>query len=336
MWRIGWLAVCLGLYALPAHAIPRFNLPVDCTLGEDCIIQNHFDHNPAENTFQDYTCGVLGYDGHTGTDIRMRHVGALAGEGVDILAAADGRVERIVTYASLAKEDVPVVRLIKQAVMRVGCGEEVVIGHGTGWQSHYCHMRQGSIRVQQGDEVKAGDHIGKMGMTGTTVFPHLHFGVSHYGVSLDPFAGQAKGYDCTQEVRSSLWRPELKEALSYNPSGVIDAGFTVGEPQVAIVRHTGTRPLTNLSAISDMGVWGEVFGLHAGDIAVFEVVAPDGTRIAQQEWVQDKAAAIRLFMVTVPAPKTHWNAGEYRADLRITREGKAVISHTWATTLKQE
>lgn len=331
---IGWLALCLGLYAVPVHATPRFILPVDCTVGEDCIIQNHFDHNTTEGAFQDYACGTLGYDGHTGTDIRMRHVGALAGEGVDVLAAADGEVKRVITFASVADEDVPVLQLIKRAVMRVGCGEEVVIGHDTGWQSHYCHMRQGSVRVKEGDRVEAGHVLGKMGMTGTTVFPHLHFGVSHYGLSIDPFAAQLHGYDCAKDARYSLWQPEVEKQLAYTPSGVIDAGFTVGEPTVAIVRQTGARPLTRLSKTKDMGVWAELFGLRHGDAVTLEVTAPDGTSIAQQGWRQDGAVAIRLIAVTVTPPETGWQAGEYRAALRVTREGKTAISHTWATELQ--
>lgn len=334
MRAIGWLALCLGLYAVPAHAIPRFALPVDCALGEDCIIQNHFDHNAAEGVFQDYACGALGYDGHTGTDIRMRHIGALAGEGVDVLAAADGRVERATTYADISSEDVPLLKLIKRAVMRGGCGQGVTVDHGTGWRSHYCHMREGSVSVSEGDAVKAGDRIGKMGMTGTTVFPHLHFEVSHYGLSLDPFVAQAKGYDCTQTARASLWQPELQKQLAYIPSGVVDAGFTVGEPQIAIVRQTGARPLTSLSETNDMGVWAELFGLQHGDAVSLEVTAPDGTPIAQQGWRQDEVAAIRLFAVTVAARDTEWQTGEYRAALRVTREGKTAISHTWATELQ--
>lgn len=333
MGRIGWLALFLGLYAVPAHAIPKFILPVACAIGEDCLIQNYVDHAPETNDFRDYTCGALGYDGHNGTDIRMRHVSALEGAGVNVLAAADGRVHRVTSFASVADEDVPLLRLLKTAVMRVGCGEEVVISHGTGWHSHYCHMQAGSVQVEEGDEVEAGAVIGKMGTTGKTVFPHLHFGVSHYDTFIDPFVGHAGEYDCSPQQRYSLWQPEAEGQLAYTPSGVIDAGFTVGEPQTAIVRQTGARPLTSLSEANDMGVWAELFGLQHGDAVSLEVTAPDGTPVAQQGWRQDEVAAIRLFAVTVAARDTEWQTGEYRAALRVTREGKTVISHRWATEL---
>ena len=66
----------------------KLAFPVDCTLGQDCVIQNYVDVDPSKG-WHDYQCGFLSYDGHKGTDIRIRDYRAMA-EGVAVLAAADG------------------------------------------------------------------------------------------------------------------------------------------------------------------------------------------------------------------------------------------------------
>ena len=79
--------------ALPAAAQPALLMPVDCTLGETCFIQNYPDHDPGPG-FADFTCGSLGYDGHDGTDVALLSLAAMRA-GVAVLAPADGTVARV-------------------------------------------------------------------------------------------------------------------------------------------------------------------------------------------------------------------------------------------------
>ncbi|MEW5807350.1 MAG: M23 family metallopeptidase, partial [Acidobacteriota bacterium] len=51
----------------------------------------------------------------------------------------------------------------------------VIIDHGNGEYSLLGHMMNGSIQVKEGDEVKAGDIIGKCGNSGNTFIPHIHY-----------------------------------------------------------------------------------------------------------------------------------------------------------------
>jgi hypothetical protein len=54
-------------------------------------------------------------------------------------------------------------------------GNEVVLELAPGVFAFYAHMQPGSIRVQIGEAVKAGEVLGLLGNTGNTSAPHLHF-----------------------------------------------------------------------------------------------------------------------------------------------------------------
>ena len=40
-----------------------------------------------------------------------------------------------------------------------------------------CHLRQGSLKVGKGDVVKAGQQVGEIGNSGSSIQPHLHLQV---------------------------------------------------------------------------------------------------------------------------------------------------------------
>jgi hypothetical protein len=56
-------------------------------------------------------------------------------------------------------------------------GNYVVVDHGDGLYSFYAHLQPGSVAVEVGDEIRAGDRLGLLGNTGNTSAPHLHFHV---------------------------------------------------------------------------------------------------------------------------------------------------------------
>jgi murein DD-endopeptidase MepM/ murein hydrolase activator NlpD len=63
-------------------------------------------------------------------------------------------------------------------------GKAVIIDHGLGVHSGYYHLSE--INVQQGQQVKKGDVVGKVGDTGLATGPHLHWEIRVNGINIDP------------------------------------------------------------------------------------------------------------------------------------------------------
>ena len=94
---------------------------------------------------------------HSGIDLRTS-------EGLPILASADGTVI--------------------QSARRGGFGNTVTIDHNYGIRTFYAHCSESY--VGEGQAVKRGEIIGRVGHTGTTTGSHLHYEVHVLGVPKNP------------------------------------------------------------------------------------------------------------------------------------------------------
>ena len=111
------------------------------------------------------SASISGWSYHGGIDIVL---GYGSSAGIPIVAAASGTV---VTANSGWR----------------GYGHTVVIDHGNGVRTRYAHMYPGSITVRVGQKVYQGQQIGRIGSTGNSTGPHLHFEMLIGGRKVNPY-----------------------------------------------------------------------------------------------------------------------------------------------------
>lgn len=112
--------------------------------------------------------------------------------GCDVMAAADGVVVRAVDEFPDSSERLPKEgesneehwgRLLATASERLvgeparAAGNHVLVRHEGGELSLYGHLQPGSVCVNEGEGVHGGQVIGRLGHSGNSPFPHLHFHV---------------------------------------------------------------------------------------------------------------------------------------------------------------
>ena len=77
-----------------------------------------------------------------------------------------------------------------------GYGNEVIIDHGFGYKTRYAHLSE--ILVKEGQMVERGDQVGKLGNSGRSSGPHLHYEVMYRDRRVNPlnfFNSDLKGTD---------------------------------------------------------------------------------------------------------------------------------------------
>jgi Peptidase family M23 len=91
----------------------------------------------------------------------------------------------------------------------------------------YAHLQQGKIAVKLGDKVKAGARIGKLGNSGNSSAPHLHFGLLDRP---DPLTGNSlpfviDHFDLTGKVEAGEENQERRTLMVTPASGKVEAAY---------------------------------------------------------------------------------------------------------------
>lgn len=303
----------LALFLLAPATAGAFDLalPLDCTLNQSCFVQHLPDHDPSPGT-RDFTCGTLTYDGHDGTDFALPSLAAMA-EGVKVLAAAPGIVRGV-------RDGMPDIAVSDPAAPPLDnrdCGNGVAITHEGGWETQYCHMKQGSVRVKAGDRVEAGMPLGEVGLSGNTEFPHLHLTLRRDGKELDPWAPDMA--ESCGPVADDLWQGDLTAP----PGGIITAGFASAIPDYATIKQGAvTPPAGDTPALV---IWAYLYGTRAGDWVHLVLRGPEGEVVAD-DILLEKSQAQSFRAIGKKRPRQGWPAGSYEGRATLSRDG-AVIDH---------
>ena len=294
----------------------ELSLPIACEPGKTCLVQNLVDADPGSSR-TDAFCGRATYDGHKGTDFRVADLAAMQ-RGVDVLAAAPGRVLRVRDGERDGFQSAADVRDRE-------CGNGLVIEHGNGFTTQYCHLARDSIRVAPGARVARGQPIGRVGLSGRTEFPHVHVALRRDGRVVDPASGAAVEEAPVRACASggsprSLWDAPAREAVRGDRSAVLAAGFA-GAPVEGgeVVRSAVTPPATD----GPLVFYAQFMNVAEGDTVTLDVRGPSGGFAQTRK--------------TISAPKATWTAfagrraapsGRYTGTATLRRDGATIAERT--------
>ncbi len=319
-------AVALSL-PVRAGETPSLSLPIGCTIGQGCQVQNYVDKDAGPGA-RDFACGGLTYDGHKGTDIRLRDAAAM-NAGVVVRAAADGTVKGVRDEMA----DVSIRDAGAPDIKGRECGNGVVVEHGDGWVTQYCHMRRGSVRVKAGDKVARGGALGLVGLSGDTEFAHLHFELRKGETVVDPFTGMASGTTVCGLSSSGLWEASAAAAIAYKPAALLVGGFADrGLDLPSLERAPPAAPGLRSPALV---AYVRVLGVRAGDIETLTVIGPDGNAfVSKGPSPLAKAKVQWLSFAGRKRTGAAWPAGVYRARYKLERDGLIMLDETFSATLR--
>ena len=323
MRNCGWaivLAFCCGAVAADAVADTEplgpvesqgLDLPLVCRLGETCWVANYVYVDPTGGA-RDFRCKGRSYNTHDGTDFPIRDR-AVMEQGVPVVASAPGTVRRVrdgVEDAALTDQ------ALRARVAGRECGNGVVLDHEGGWQTRYCHLRLGSIRVRVGERVERGSPLGLVGLSGRTEFPHVHLTVRRNRQVIDPFTGQIQSAGCGLEEKP-LWRADAH--VAYEEVALYNAGFAGSRPDVEAIRSGRVQDAPLPPTAPALVLWVDILGVQSDDRLRFRIIGPDGQVVLDKERRVDRTQARRFMFAGQRLRTDAWPSGSYSGQVTLTR-----------------
>ena len=294
----------------------RFGLPIACKIGADCWVQQYVDHDPSTGV-KDYACGAQTYDGHDGTDIRVRDTTARA----SVTAAADGVVKAV---RDGVRDSLMKTEQDRAAVGNRECGNGVLLDHGDGWETQYCHLRNGSISVKAGASVTSGQRLGNVGFSGMAAFPHVHLTIRKDGVAIDPFRKTSDAASCGAP-ENPLWTEDALTVLSYSKGDFIGFGFAPGAVELEQLESGQRMPDSPAADWPAFVAYLWAINLLAEDEVSITIRGPEGFSAANTVTLDRQKAQYMLF-AGKKRPPGGWPKGEYIARLEVRNGGVPRLS----------
>jgi hypothetical protein len=241
-----------------------------------------------------------------------------------VLAAADGEV-------IASSNGLPDLMIEEKDLMNYPnnpCGNGIVIEHFGGWTTRYCHLKQDSLLVRAGEEVKKGQPIARIGSSGQTDWPKLDFTVSRNGYLYDPFSGKTKLESCGG-TNVPMWDQEL----TYTPFGILNAGFNIGFPDKIQAEMGNLQDYKLIPDITpDLSLWALLLNVRDGDIITLEIIDPEG-RVFNSYREELYFDLERHFVYLYTKQKNIlWDKGLYTGVIKIERYDGGELYETFRTT----
>lgn len=340
-WEGGGLAAAVAIWlslTVPAGAQgagdirPLLSLPVACEIGATCFIQHYVDTDPGPGA-RDYACGGATYDSHNGTDFRLLSAAA-AKLGVAVIAAAGGTVLRLRNgVADRFAREAGGGSLLKDRE----CGNGVVIDHGSGLETQYCHLLRDSLVVRPGQHVTVGTVLGRVGYSGLADFAHLHFTVRLAGRVVDPFTGAAPGATCRTGGSASadtLWERAAAARLAYHSTEIIQVAFAAAPPLHASLEHDHAAFEAPTPVGKALVAFGRIINLAPGDRVRITTHGPAGFGQVHTTMPVPRRQATFTALAGRRRSASTWPHGDYSAVFEVLRSSGVVARAATGLTLK--
>jgi hypothetical protein len=150
-------------------------------------------------------------------------------EGVDIAAPTGERV--------LAVAD----GIVTKAGESPSYGRYVEVEHGAGLVSFYAHLGRVDREAKAGAFVTRGATVGRIGSSGTSTGPHLHFEIRQDGKPLNPVSFLGREFQTEADL-------PLKAAAYVSPRVRIAQVSEIPESKRALMASTTAKPLLDIPA----------------------------------------------------------------------------------------
>lgn len=287
--------------------------PLVCTPGRTCFIVQYPDDDDSDAA-RDYACGPSASDGDGALRIALGDL-SMVTDKVPVLAAKAGIVDDV--SDGLADRVVA-----SRADLKTGtslCGNGVVLGHGLGQQTAYCHLLKGSITVKKGDRVQQGQIIGAVGQSGLATWPQLAFSIMSGGLFIDPITGNTVKEGCGFKPRPMIALPQ--EFMEYQPAAIVAMGFATKEISAGDM-ELGRAPRFGMIDKSErtINLWAMVLGVKKGDRIEMRLRDPRGRTFEYQDVIAANDQDRLPLNVTRSRGYSDWRIGRYLGEITITRQ----------------
>lgn len=337
LWRFGsvttgvvvWCCFSFMTFASATAQELELTPPLDCKLGHDCFVQNFVDIDPGPDVRTAF-CNQASYDGHKGTDFRVLNTEKIS----NVITAAPGVVRAIRSdspdHLVLTQED-------RARVQGKECGNGVLIDHGDGWQTQYCHLRKSSIVVGKGDQVERGQKLGEVGFSGFAAFPHVHLEVRKNGLTIDPFLRTADattkqlercstGKENAVELDRTLWKGDVALLVEDADGSIIQTGFADNRVStLALETEKVTEPEAGSPALV---FFARLINLQKGDRVALRLVGPTGIIAETEGKPIDRNKAQWVAFAGRKLKAEAWPDGEYVGTATLIRNGVKILEQS--------
>lgn len=298
---------------LPAGYGQDAVFPVACQPGLSCFILSYPDIDKQEGVAKDFACGGLAGDGDVFLRIGMSSIEALRNP-VDVLATRAG----VVTDVQDNAKDLLILHRHQLMQGDSLCGNGVVIDHGGGIQSAYCHLRMGSVKVKKGQRVEAGEVIGAVGQSGFATWPQLGFSMRAGGMMIDPITSMTDIEGCGFKPHPAIPLPPA--FAQYNPAAIVAVGFSEDEHSLgSMLRGAAQHQGMMDSEAESLTFWATIIGVRRGDEINITLFDARGRPFETQEIIAAADEAHTPINVTRKRGYARWRKGVYTGRISLTR-----------------